>query len=80
MNELQNSVKISDDGNSLKITFVTYDAEFLGAKTSVKSNAGDGNDVICGFANDDLWQITGVFTGTYNRSKKELAFTFGKLK
>ena len=39
---------------------------------------GDGNDVIFGFENDDLLKITGVFSASYDKNKKELAFTVGK--
>lgn len=38
---------------------------------------GDGKDVIFDFANDDLLQITGTFTGTYNKSKDEAYFKVG---
>ena len=38
---------------------------------------GDGNDVIYGFENADLLQITGTFSGTYNKSKEELYLKIG---
>ena len=44
-----------------------------GADTFIYSS-GDGKDVIFGFENNDLLQITGIFSGTYNKSKKELYF------
>ena len=50
-----------------------------GADTFIYAN-GDGNDVIYGFADDDLLQITGAFSGTYNSSKKEISLTVGKTK
>ena len=38
---------------------------------------GDGRDVIFGFADDDLLQITDTFSASYNKSAKEIAFTVG---
>ena len=38
---------------------------------------GEGKDVFFGFDDDDFLQITGTFTGSYNSSKKELAFKVG---
>ena len=38
---------------------------------------GEGKDIIYGFANDDMLLITGAFTGTYNKSNKEIAFKVG---
>lgn len=38
---------------------------------------GGGKDVIFGFETGDLLQITGKFSGTYNKSKKEIAFKVG---
>lgn len=35
---------------------------------------GDGKDVIYGFENNDLLQITGAFSGTYSKSKGEVYF------
>ncbi len=40
-------------------------------------SSGDGKDVIVGFEDDDLLEITGTFTGTYNKSKKEVYFKVG---
>ena len=40
-------------------------------------NSGEGKDVIADFADDDLLQITGTFTGTYNSSAKTIAFKVG---
>ena len=37
-------------------------------------SSGDGNDVIFGFDNSDMLKITGTFSGTYNKSKKEIYF------
>ena len=39
--------------------------------------SGDGKDVIYGFENDDMLRITGTFSGTYNKSKKEIYFKVG---
>ena len=39
--------------------------------------SGDGKDVISGFENDDMLKITGTFSGTYNKSKKEVYFKVG---
>ena len=36
--------------------------------------SGDGQDVIFGFENDDMLQITGNFSSTYDISKKEIYF------
>ena len=44
-----------------------------GADTFVYSS-GEGNDVIFGFDNSDMLKITGTFSGTYNKSKKEIYF------
>ena len=38
---------------------------------------GDGKDVISGFANDDMLQITGTFSATYNATTKAVAFKVG---
>lgn len=40
-------------------------------------SGGKGDDVIYGFENNDLLQITGVFSASYNSSKKEIAFKVG---
>ncbi len=39
---------------------------------------GDGRDVIYGFDKNDLLEITGVFTASYDKSTKEISFTVGK--
>ncbi len=38
---------------------------------------GGGKDVIYGFENDDLLQITGAFSASYNKSAKSIAFKVG---
>ncbi len=38
---------------------------------------GDGKDVIYGFENDDLLQITGTFSASYSKSKSEVYFKVG---
>ena len=38
---------------------------------------GDGKDIIHGFESGDLLQITGTFSASYNKSKKEIAFKVG---
>ena len=40
-------------------------------------STGDGKDVICGFANDDLLKSMGTFSGTYNKSNSEVYFKVG---
>ena len=40
-------------------------------------NKGEGKDVITDFADDDLLQITGTFSATYNESKNTIAFKVG---
>ena len=40
-------------------------------------NPGDGNDVIYGFDNTDMLKITGKFSASYNKSKKEIYFDVG---
>ncbi|MBR4151802.1 MAG: hypothetical protein IKT98_02460 [Selenomonadaceae bacterium] len=40
--------------------------------------SGDGQDIIYGFDDDDMLKITGDFTASYSKSKKEIAFTVGK--
>ena len=47
-----------------------------GADTFIYAD-GDGKDVIYCFEKDDLLQITGTFSGTYNKSKKEAYFKVG---
>lgn len=47
-----------------------------GFDTFLYSN-GNGKDVIYGFENDDLLQITGTFSASYNKSKKEVTFKVG---
>ena len=48
-----------------------------GADTFLYIN-GDGKDVISGFDNDDMLQIIGTFSATYNASEKTIAFKVGK--
>ena len=48
-----------------------------GADTFIYAN-GDGKDVIFGFDNSDMLKITGTFSASYNKSKKEIAFKVGK--
>ncbi len=50
-----------------------------GADTFIYES-GDGKDVIYGFENNDLLQITGAFSASYNKSKKELAFKVDSTK
>ena len=38
---------------------------------------GDGKDVIFGFDDNDMLEITGTFTASYNKSKNEIAFKVG---
>ena len=40
-------------------------------------SSGNGKDVIFGFANDDLLEISGDWTATYNASKNTIAFKVG---
>lgn len=47
-----------------------------GADTFVYAK-GDGKDVIFGFENDDLLKITGDFSTSYDKSKKEIYFDVG---
>ena len=47
-----------------------------GADTFIYES-GDGKDVIFGFDDTDMLQITGTFSGTYNKSKKEVYFKVG---
>lgn len=47
-----------------------------GADTFIYA-AGDGKDIIYGFENNDLLQITGAFSGTYSKSKGEVYFKVG---
>ncbi|MBR0287390.1 MAG: hypothetical protein IJQ82_00265, partial [Selenomonadaceae bacterium] len=39
---------------------------------------GDGQDIIYGFDKTDLLQITGTFSASYSKSKKEIYFDVGK--
>ena len=39
--------------------------------------SGDGKDVISGFSNDDMLQITGMFSATYDKTAKTIAFKVG---
>ncbi|MBR1647521.1 MAG: hypothetical protein IJ685_12205 [Selenomonadaceae bacterium] len=47
-----------------------------GADTFIYGN-GDGKDVIFGFDDTDMLEITGVFSATYNKSKNQIAFKVG---
>ena len=38
-------------------------------------NSGDGKDIIYGFDNTDILDITGVWTASYNKSSKKISFT-----
>ena len=42
--------------------------------------SGDEQDVIYGFENNDMLKITGTFSASYNKSKKEIAFKVGSTK
>ncbi|MBR4905084.1 MAG: hypothetical protein IKZ53_10490 [Selenomonadaceae bacterium] len=37
-------------------------------------SSGEGNDIIYNFADDDMLKITGTFSASYNKSKKEIYF------
>ena len=50
-----------------------------GADTFIYSS-GEGKDVIFGFDKNDMLQITGTFSASYNKSKKEIAFKVGSTK
>ena len=39
--------------------------------------SGDGKDIIYGFDNTDMFQITGAFSTSYSKSKKEVYFKVG---
>ena len=41
---------------------------------------GEGKDVIYGFENNDMLKITGTFSASYNKSKKEIYFKVGSTK
>ena len=47
-----------------------------GADTFIYAN-GDGRDVIYGFDNTDMLQITGTFSASYNSTSKTVAFKVG---
>ncbi len=47
-----------------------------GADTFIYAN-GDGKDMIFGFENGDMLKITGNFSTSYNKSKKEIYFKVG---
>ena len=47
-----------------------------GADKFIYSN-GDGKDIIYGFDNTDMLQITGAFSGSYSRTKDEVYFKVG---
>ena len=47
-----------------------------GKDTFIYAN-GDGKDIIYGFENNDMLKITGTFSASYNKSKKEIAFKVG---
>ncbi|MBR4152242.1 MAG: hypothetical protein IKT98_04730 [Selenomonadaceae bacterium] len=40
-------------------------------------NKGDGKDIIYSFDNDDMLKITGAFSASYSKSKKEIYFKVG---
>ena len=40
-------------------------------------SSGDGKDVIHGFENNDMLKITGAFSASYNKNKKEISFKVG---
>ena len=44
-----------------------------GADTFIYES-GQGKDVIFGFENTDMLEITGAFSASYNKSKKEIYF------
>ncbi len=47
-----------------------------GADTFIYSS-GDGKDVIFGFDDTDMLEITGAFSASYNKSKNQIAFKVG---
>lgn len=60
--------EISNDGNKVSINGVAGNDSILG---------GDGKDIIYGFDNDDMLQITGEFTTAYSTTAKVLYFKVG---
>ena len=48
-----------------------------GGKDTFIYASGDGKDIIYGFDNNDMLQITGAFSGTYSKKNKEVAFKVG---
>lgn len=73
-NDLNNSI-IGGSGNDTLEGGKGNDSLWgnAGADTFIY-NYDDGDDVIYGFANDDMLKITGSFYGTYNKKKKEIYF------
>ena len=54
-----------------------YSVTIVGGAGNDAISGGGGNDIIYGFEDDDMLKITGAFSGTYNRSKKEGYFKVG---
>lgn len=67
-----------DAGNDTLIGGAGNDSLWGGdGKDTFIYSSGNGKDVIFGFANDDLLEISGDWTATYNASKNTIAFKVG---
>ncbi|MBE8951652.1 MAG: calcium-binding protein [Quinella sp. 1Q7] len=71
------AVKITGNALANTISGGTKNDSIVGGKGNDKLYGG-GKNVIYGFENDDLLQITGAFSASYNKSAKSIAFKVGK--
>jgi Ca2+-binding RTX toxin-like protein len=85
LNGAENSTLVLSAGNDKSQNYAKNSTVDGGAGDDTIKNfaantsifGGDGKDVIYGFENNDLLQITGTFSASYNSSKKEVAFKVG---
>ncbi len=73
---------IRNDGKNVTISGGKGNDKLWGGENSdiFIYGKGDGKDIIYGFDNADILQITGKFSGSYNAKKNEIAFQIGSTK
>ena len=71
------AVKITGNAITNSILGGKGNDTLTGGKDTFIYASGDGKDIIYGFDNNDMLQITGAFSGIYSKKNKEVAFKVG---